>query len=72
MGFSHCFRPLTVAWLLQASKARKPSIIRALLAKGADVKAKDSTGSTPLHRCPPAVSLAYVCTADSSAGLPPM
>ncbi|EIE24977.1 hypothetical protein COCSUDRAFT_83670, partial [Coccomyxa subellipsoidea C-169] len=33
-----------------ASKARKPSVIRALLAKGANVNTKDSTGSTPLHR----------------------
>ena len=36
---------------MQASKDRSGDITRALLSKGADVGAKNSTGSTPLHRC---------------------
>lgn len=41
-----------VLWLavLQASKGR-PSLVRLLLANGAQVNVKDCTGATPLHRC---------------------
>lgn len=47
---SLCMCGITPMNSMQASKDRTGSILKLLLAKGASVNAKDSTGSTPLHR----------------------
>ena len=45
---------------MQASKDRSGTITKALLASGTDVGARDSTGSTPLHRY--CMQLRMLCT----------